>query len=161
MELANGNLTSLRYKEIFKIWTQIGVNNGYIASNHAFFKHAVDKKLKVIIVDFVQCLKDENKQLTALLKENGVLAPTTSIDYGKLKIKNIRGKKTINDTEISTILSMNIASSVISVSQALEMSVKKKHTAKYGELHMRYAILGAKLIRLSNDKGWLLAPTTI
>jgi len=161
MELANGNLTSLRYKEIFNIWKQIGVNNGYIASNHAFFKHAVDKKLKAIIVDFVQCLKVENKQLTALLKENGVLAPTTSIDYGKLKMKNIRGKKAINDTEISTILSMNIASSVISVSQALEMSVKKNHTAKYGELHMRYAILGAKLIRLSNDKGWLLAPTTI
>ncbi|MGE8033982.1 DUF3231 family protein [Lysinibacillus sp. NPDC093692] len=161
MELANGNLTSLRYKEIFKIWTQIGVNNGYIASNHAFFKHAVDKKLKAIIVNFVQCLKEENKQLTALLKENGILAPTTSIDYGKLKMKNIRGKKAINDTEISTILSMNIASSVISVSQALEMSVKKKHTAKYGELHMRYAILGANLIRLSNDKGWLLAPTTI
>ncbi|MFE3575892.1 DUF3231 family protein [Lysinibacillus sp. NPDC059133] len=161
MELANGNLTSLRYKEIFKIWTQIGVNNGYIASNHAFFKHAVDKKLKAIIVDFVQCLKEENKQLTALLKDNGILAPTASIDYGKLKMKNRRGTKAINDTEISTILSMNIASSVISVSQALEMSVKKKHTAKYGELHMRYAILGAKLIQLSNDRGWLLAPATI
>ncbi|MGE7949493.1 DUF3231 family protein [Lysinibacillus sp. NPDC093688] len=161
MELANENLTSLRYKEIFKIWKQIGVNNGYIASNHAFFKHAVDKKLKAIIVDFVQCLKEENKQLTTLLKENGVLAPTTSIDYGKLTMKNRRGTKAINDTDISTILSMNIASSVISVSQALAMSLKKKHTAKYGELHMRYAILGAKLIRLSNDKGWLLAPTTI
>ena len=161
MELINGNLTSLRYKEIFNIWTQIGVNNGYIASSHAFFRHAVNKNLKAIIVDFVQCLKEENKHLTAVLKENGVLAPTTSIDYSKLKMGNIRGKKAINDTEISTILSMNIASSVISVSQALEMSVKKKHTAKYGELHMRYAILGEKLIRLSNDKGWLLAPTTM
>lgn len=161
MELANGNLTSLRYKQIFNIWTQIGVNNGYIASNHAFFKHTVDKKLKAIIVDFVQCLKEENKHLTAVLKENGLVAPTTTIDYGKLKMKSIRGKKAINDTEISTLLSMNIASSVISVSQALEMSVKKKNTAKYGELHMKYAILGAKLIRLSNDKGWLLAPTTI
>ncbi len=161
MELANGNLTSLREKEIFKIWTQISVNNGYIASNHPFFKHAVNKNLKAIIVDFVQCLKDENKHLTALLKENGVLVPTTSINYRKLEMKNIRGKRAITDTEISTLLSMNIASSLISVSQALETSVKKKHTAKYGELHMRYAILGAKLIRLSNDKGWLLVPTTI
>ncbi|MFJ6211604.1 DUF3231 family protein [Lysinibacillus sp. NPDC092081] len=161
MELVNGNLASLRYRGIFKIWTQIGVNNGYIASNHAFFKHAVDKKLKAIIVDFVQCLKEENKHLTALLKENGVLAPTTSIDYRQLKMGNIRGKKAINDTEISAILSMNIASSLISVSQAFEKSVKQKHTAKYGELHMRYALLGAKLIQLSNDKGWLLAPATM
>ncbi|MEY9978458.1 DUF3231 family protein [Lysinibacillus sp. RC79] len=161
MELVNENLATLRFKEIFKLWTQIGVNNGYIASNHAFFKHAVDKKLKAIIVDFVKCLKEENKHLTTLLKENGVLAPSTSIDYSKLRMGNIRGKAAINDTDISTILSMHIASSLISVSQALEISVKKKHTAKYGELHMRYAILGAKLIRLSNDKGWLLASTTM
>lgn len=160
MELVNENLATLRFKEIFKLWTQIGVNNGYIASNHAFFKHAVDKKLKAIIVDFVQCLKEENRQLTVVLKENGVLAPSTSIDYSKLRMGNIRGKAAINDTEISTILSMNIASSLISVSQAFDISVKKKHTAKYGELHMRYAILGAKLVRLSNDKGWLLAPAT-
>lgn len=160
MKLVNGNLTSLRYKGIFEIWAQLGINNGYIASNHAFFKHAVNKNLKTIIVDFVQCLKDENKQLMAVLEENGVLAPTTSIDYSKLKMSNPRRKKAINDAEISSILSMNIASSLISVSQALEMSVKKKHTAKYGELHMRYAILGAKLVRLSNDKGWLLAPAT-
>ncbi|MGA3598916.1 DUF3231 family protein [Lysinibacillus agricola] len=158
MELINGNLESLRFKEIFKIWTQLGVNNGYIASNHAFFKHAVDKNLKAIIVEFIQCLKEENKQLTALLKDNGVLAPPTAIEYGKLKMGDIRGKTAINDTEISAILSMNIASSVITVSQALEISVKKKHTTKYGELHMRYAILGAKLIQLSKDKGWLLAP---
>lgn len=158
MELINGNLESLRFKEIFKIWTQLGVNNGYIASNHAFFKHAVDKNLKAIIVEFIQCLKEENKQLTALLKDSGVLAPPTAIEYGKLKMGDIRGKTAINDTEISAILSMNIASSVITVSQALEISVQKKHTTKYGELHMRYAILGAKLIELSKDKGWLLAP---
>ncbi|MGE7953576.1 DUF3231 family protein [Lysinibacillus xylanilyticus] len=158
MELINGNQESLRFKEIFKIWTQLGVNNGYIASNHAFFKHAVDKNLKAIIVEFIQCLKEENKQLTALLKDNGVLVPPTAIEYGKLKMGDIRGKTAINDTEISAILSMNIASSVITVSQALEISVQKKHTTKYGELHMRYAILGAKLIQLSKDKGWLLAP---
>jgi len=158
MELANGTLESLRFKEIFKIWTQLGVNNGYIASNHAFFKHAVDKNLKAIIIEFIQCLKEENKQLTALLKDNGVLAPPTAIEYEKLKMRDIRGKTAINDTEISAILSMNIASSVITVSQTLEISVKKKHTTKYGELHMRYAILGAKLIQLSKDKGWLMAP---
>ncbi|MDM5248760.1 DUF3231 family protein [Lysinibacillus sp. G4S2] len=161
MELVNGQLESLRFKEIFKIWTQLSVNNGYIASNHAFFKHTVDKNLKAIIVEFIQCLKEENKQLTALLKDNGVLAPSTAIDYGKLKMGDIRGKTAINDTEISAIVAMNIASSVITVSQALEISIKKKDTTKYGELHMRYAILGAKLVQLSKDKGWLLAPATI
>lgn len=158
MELVNNNLESLRFKEIFQIWTQLGVNNSYIASSHAFFKHAADKNLKVIIVEFIQCLKEENKQLQALLKDNGVLAPSASIEYKKLKMGDIRGKTAINDTEISAILSMNIAASVISVSQSFEKAVKKKHVSKCRDLHMKYAILGAKLIQLSKDKGWLLAP---
>ena len=88
-----------------------------------------------------------------------MLAPTASIEYSKMKITDIRGKSFINDGEISAILSMNIASSLIAVSQALELAVKKTHLTKYSELHMRYALLGARLIDLSKSKGWLLAST--
>ena len=156
--MINDKLASLQFKEMFRLWSQLGVNQSYIASSHAFFNHTRDKKLKIMILEFIQCLKEENKQLTLLLKENGVLAPTTTIVYSKMKMTDIRGKSIINDSEISAILSMNIASSLLAVSQALELSVKKKHLAKYGQLHMRYAILGSKLIELSKIKGWLLAP---
>jgi len=156
--MINDKLASLQFKEMFRLWSQLGVNQSYIASSHAFFNHTRDKKLKIMILEFIQCLKEENKQLTLLLKENGVLAPTTTMSYSKMKMTDIRGKSIINDSEISAILSMNIASSLLAISQALELSVKKKHLAKYGELHMRYAILGSKLIELSKIKGWLLAP---
>ncbi|HBJ00142.1 MAG TPA: hypothetical protein DDY89_03230 [Lysinibacillus sp.] len=156
--MINDNLASLQFKEMFRLWSQLGVNQSYIASSHAFFNHTRDKKLKIMILEFIQCLKEENKQLTLLLKENGVLAPMTTMVYSKMKMTDIRGKSIINDSEISAILSMNIASSLLAVSQALELSVKKKHLAKYGQLHMRYAILGSKLIELSKIKGWLLAP---
>lgn len=159
MTMINENLASLRFKEVFKLWSQLGINQGYIASSHAFFKHTRDKNLKILTLEFIQCLKEENKQLTLLLKENGVLAPTASIEYSKMKITDIRGKSFINDGEISAILSMNIASSLIAVSQALELAVKKTHLTKYSELHMRYALLGARLIDLSKSKGWLLAST--
>ena len=46
-----------------------------------------------------------------------MLAPTASIEYSKMKITDIRGKSFINDGEISAILSMNIASSLIAVSR--------------------------------------------
>jgi len=58
------NLASLQFKEIFKLWSQLGVNQSYIASSHAFFKHTRDKHLKIMILEFIQCLKEENKQLT-------------------------------------------------------------------------------------------------
>lgn len=156
--MINDNLASLQFKEMFRLWSQLGVNQGYIASSHGFFNHTRDKKLKIMILEFIQCLKEENKQLTLLLKENGVLAPTPTLAFSKMKITDIRGKSIIHDSEISAIISMNIASSLVAVSQALELSVKQKHLAKYAELHMRYAILGSKLIELSKNKGWLLAP---
>ncbi|WP_341302706.1 DUF3231 family protein [Lysinibacillus sp. FSL H8-0500] len=153
------NLASLPFQEIFKLWSQLSVNHGYIASSHAFFQHTRDKNLKMVILEFIQCLKEDNKQLTLLLQDSGVLAPTTSLTSSKIKLTDIRGKTIIHDSDISAILSMNIAASVIAVSQALEMATKKKHLTKYCELHMRYALLGAKLIELSQKKGWLLAPT--
>ncbi|MEK5332565.1 MULTISPECIES: DUF3231 family protein [unclassified Lysinibacillus] len=161
MKMSKRNIDSLRFKEVFTIWKQLGVNNGYIATNHFFFNYAVNRDLKVIILEFIQCLKEENKQLEKLLKENGVLAPPLSIDQGNLQIAKMRGKAAINDSEISAILSMNIASSLISVSQAMDMSFESSLTTKYSVFHMKYAILGAKLIELSNKKGWLLSPSSI
>ncbi|XRD23683.1 DUF3231 family protein [Lysinibacillus fusiformis] len=77
--MINDKLASLQFKEMFRLWSQLGVNQSYIASSHAFFNHTRDKKLKIMILEFIQCLKEENKQLTLLLKENGVLAPTATI----------------------------------------------------------------------------------
>ena len=160
MKMSKRTIDSLRFKEVFSIWKQLGVNNGYIATNHFFFKEAKNRDLKGMILEFIQCLKEENKQLEALLKENGVLAPPLSIDHGNLQIAKIRGKSTVNDAEISAIVSMNIASSLISVSQAMELSLDKRLLTKNSVFHMKYALLGAKLIELSNKKGWLLSPTT-
>lgn len=161
MKMSKRNIDALRFKEVFVIWKQLGVNNGYIATNHLFFKHAVNRELKVIILEFIQYLKEENKQLEKLLKENGVLAPPLSIDQGNLQIAKIRGKTAVNDCEISAILSMNIASSLISVSQAMDMSIEHTLSTKYQVFHMKYANLGAKLIALSHKKRWLLAPSAM
>jgi len=161
MKMANQNIESLPFKEVFAIWKQLGVNNGYIASNHFFFKYAVDRNLKEIILEFIQCLKEENKQLEELLKDNGVLAPPLSIHNEHLQIAKIRKKVVINDGEISAILSMNIASALISISQAMDMSFERNLTTKYREFHMRYAILGAKLSEISNKKGWYLSPAPL
>lgn len=158
MKMANQNIESLPFKEVFAIWKQLGVNNGYIASNHFFFKYAVNRNLKEIILEFIQCLKEENKQLEELLKDNGVLAPPLSIHNEHLQIAKIRNKVVINDGEISAILSMNIASALISISQAMDMSFEHNLTTKYRVIHMRYAILGAKLSEISNKKGWYLSP---
>ncbi len=69
--------------------------------------------------------------------------------------------KKVNDTDISAVLSMNIASALIASTQAMEASTQTNLTKLFGQFHMKNAILGAKLIQLSKDKGWLPVPTTI
>lgn len=56
---------------------------------------------------------------------------------------------------------MNIASALIASTQAMEASTQTNLTKLFGQFHMKNAILGAKLIQLSKDKGWLPVPTTI
>ncbi|QDQ02772.1 DUF3231 family protein [Lysinibacillus fusiformis] len=151
---------SLRFNELFSIWTHLGLNNGYIAANHSFFKHALDKDLRAIIVEFIEVLKDENKQLEELLKENNSAIPPMPRENLSMQLGDIRGVKKITDTEISAVLSMNIASALISSTQAMERSIKGNLTTMFGQFHMKNAVLGAKLLQLSKDKDWLLVSST-
>ncbi|MET4559566.1 DUF3231 family protein [Lysinibacillus parviboronicapiens] len=163
MAYFNGNLTSLslRFNELFTIWTHLTLNNGYITANHSFYKHALDKDLRAIIVEFIEVLKDGNKQLEQLLTENHIAIPPMPRENLTMQLRDIRGVKKVNDTDISAVLSMNIASALIASTQAMEASTQTNLTKLFGQFHMKNAILGAKLIQLSKDKGWLPVPTTI
>lgn len=55
---------------------------------------------------------------------------------------------------------MNIASALISSTQAMERSIKGNLTTMFGQFHMKNAVLGAKLLQLSKDKDWLLVSST-
>ncbi|MGN4127978.1 DUF3231 family protein [Lysinibacillus sphaericus] len=152
---------SLRFNELFTIWTHISLNNGYIAANHSFYKYALDKDLRAIIVEFIEVLKDDNKQLEHLLTENNITIPPMPCENLTMQLRDIRGGKKVNDTDISAVISMNIASALIASTQAMETSTQVNLTRLFGQIHMKNAILGAKLIQLSKDKGWLPVPSTI
>ncbi|GLC89165.1 DUF3231 family protein [Lysinibacillus piscis] len=136
----------LRFQEIFKVWTQLSTNHGYIATNHTFFHQVTNKQLQYILLEFIHCLKDENRRLQWLLQDNGIVAPQAT--QPPIIKKTDRQKLTMPDAEISAILSMNIAACLLTVSQI----DNQQHAALF---HMRYASLGAKLIELSQQNGWL------
>lgn len=146
--------------EVFTIWSHLGSNNGLIVENQSFFNQTTDRDMKRIIVDFTHCLKEENRHLKRQLIKNGIKPTPALTVHSKVKIKVVRPKTRLNDTELSAALSMNISASLITTSTALGKAITEDNVKRYAQFHMKKAVLGAKLIELSHNKNWFPAPTT-
>ena len=62
----------------------------------------------------------------------------------------------LNDPEISATLSLDIAAGLVTCRQAMGMSIREEIALIYGQFHTAKAMLGAKLLRLNKNKGWLV-----
>ena len=145
--------TTKQNEELFTLWAHFSSNNGMINANQLLYRYAQNLKLKTIINDFTTCLKDENEHLKKLLKEKGT-SLTPSFGRPQLTVPTFNEHQT--DIEISATLSMNIATSLVTTSQALGQAKKQYTLLMYGHFHMKKAVLGAKLLHLSKEKRWLL-----
>ncbi|KOS68329.1 membrane protein [Lysinibacillus contaminans] len=148
----------LHYGEVFGIWTNLATNYGMIAGYQTFYNHAGDKDLKKIIEDFIQCAKEEAKQLEEILKTNGIALPPAPPERPDARLEDIPPGAKFNDPEISAALSLDAAAGLVACSQAMGMSIREDIGLMYGQFHTAKAQLGAKLLRLNKNKGWLVPP---
>ncbi|MFJ7953525.1 DUF3231 family protein [Lysinibacillus sp. NPDC096418] len=148
----------LHYGEVFSIWTNLAANYGMIAGYQTFYNHAGDKDLKKIIEDFIQCAKEEAKQLEEILKTNGIALPPAPPERPDARPEDIPPGAKFNDPEISAALSLDAAAGLVACSQAMGMSIREDIGLMYGQFHTAKAQLGAKLLRLNKNKGWLVPP---
>lgn len=148
----------LHYGEVFNVWTTLGTNYGKIAGYQTFYNHAGDEDLKKLIEDAVQLLKDETEILEKILKLNGVSLPPAPPERPVARAEDIPPGAKFNDPEISAAFSADIAVGLVACSQAMAMSTREDIAMMYGQCHMNKAQLGAKLLRLNKNKGWLIPP---
>ena len=68
----------LHYGEVFSMWSNIMSNNGLIAAYQTLLNHTGDEDLAKLLEEALTGAEEENKQLKAILKTNGVgLPPAT------------------------------------------------------------------------------------
>ncbi len=160
MGILSGNSKDepLHYGEVFSIWTNLAANYGMIAGYQTFYNHAGDKDLKNILKEFVQAAKEEVKPLEEILKINGVALPPAPPERADAKLEDIPPGAKFNDPEISAALSLDAAAGLVACSQAMGMSIREDIGLMYGQFHVAKAQLGAKLLRLNKEKGWLVPP---
>ncbi|MCH7321763.1 DUF3231 family protein [Solibacillus sp. MA9] len=148
----------LHYGEVFSVWTGLATANGLIAGYQTFYNHAGDEDLKKIIEDIIQALRDEVKPLEKILKINGVGLPPAPPERPVARIEDIPPGAKFNDPEISAALSVDLAAGLVACSQAMGTSTREDIALMYGQFHTAKALLGAKLLRLNKNKGWLVPP---
>ena len=60
--------------------------------------------------------------------------------------------------QIAAGLSADIAAGLVLCSQIIGKSIREDVAMLYGQVHLQKAALGAKVLRLNKEKGWLIPP---
>lgn len=160
MGILSGNPTDepMHYGEVFGTWSFLITVKGLIAGYQTHLNHAGDKDLQKLLEEAIQGGQEEIKQIETLLKENGIGLPPTPPERPKACLEDIPTGARFQDPEIAAAISMNIAQGLVSCSTIMGQSIREDIAMMFGQFHIQKAVLGAKVLRLNKEKGWLVPP---
>ncbi|MEK3886087.1 DUF3231 family protein [Bacillus sp. FSL K6-3431] len=148
----------MHYGEVFGTWSFLTAGKGMVAAYQALINHSGDDDLKKLIEESIQQCKNEMKQIEELLKENGVGLPPTPPERPKTSVDDIPVGARFQDPEIAAKLSADTAAGLVACSTIMGQSIREDIAMMFGQIHMQKASLGAKMLRLNKEKGWLIPP---
>ncbi len=160
MGILSGNPTNepMHYGEVFATWSFLLTAKGLIAGYQTQLNHAGDEDLKKLLEEAIQGGQQEIKQIEELLKENGIGLPPTPPERPKASLDDIPTGARFQDPEIAASLAKDIAAGLVACSQIIGQSIREDIAMMFGQFHIQKATLGAKVLRLNKEKGWLIPP---
>ncbi|MCM3571492.1 DUF3231 family protein [Neobacillus mesonae] len=148
----------LHYGEVFDLWASLLAGNGMIAGYQTMINHAGDEDLKKLLLEAIDAGQQEKKQVEELLKENGIGLPPASPEPPEACLEDIPIGARIPDPAIAATLSADIAAGLVLCSQVIGKSIREDVALMFVQFHTQKATLGAKVLRLNKEKGWLIPP---
>lgn len=160
MGILSGNPQNepLHYGEVFGVWSHIFAAKGLLAGYQTYVNHTGDGDLKRLLEESIQGLKQEIHQTEELLKVNGVGLPPSPPERPVADLESIPPGARFTDPEISACVSKDIAQGLIACSHIIGQAIREDVALLYGQFHTAKAQLGAKYLKLSKEKGWLVPP---
>lgn len=161
MSMFSGNPKDepMHYGEVFGVWSALSMANGQLAAYQVYYNHAGDDDLKKFINDMmenvIQPAIEENEKL---LKENSVGLPVAPPERSEANREDIPVGARIMDPEISAAISKDIAQGLIADSTLMGQCLREDIAMMYGQFHMKKAQMGAKLLKMNKEKGWIVPP---
>ncbi|WP_339161982.1 DUF3231 family protein [Siminovitchia sp. FSL W7-1587] len=148
----------LHYGEVFAIWTALMGCKVMIGGYQTLLNHVGDKDLKRILEEAIELAKTDSKGLEDVLKINGINLPPAPPERPLADLEDIPAGAKFYDQEIAAKLSIDIAAGLVACSQTMGMCNREDIAMMFGQMHMSKAQLGAKILRLNKEKGWLIPP---
>lgn len=148
----------MHYGEVFGTWTYLITNYGRLSTYQTLNNHAGDGDLKRLLEEGIQDIKSENQQIEDLLKAIGVALPPSPPERPVANLEDIPPGARFNDPEISAALAMDVAKGLVACSTIMGQSIREDIAMMFGQFHMKTATLGAKVLKLNKEKGWLVPP---
>ncbi|MEH7115180.1 DUF3231 family protein [Neobacillus niacini] len=160
MGILSGNSTDepMHYGEVFGTWSFLLTAKGLVAGYQTLLNHAGDEDLQKLLEEAIQGGQQEIKQIETLLKENGIGLPPTPPEPPKACLDDIPVGARFADPEIAAMLSANIAAGLVACSTIMGQSIREDIAMMFGQFYIQKAALGAKVLRLNKEKGWLIPP---
>ena len=160
MGILSGNPTDepMHYGEVFGTWSYLMVTKGLIAAYQTHLNHVGDEDLRNLLEEAIEQGRQEIRQLEELLKENGIGLPPTPPERPDACLEEIPVGARFQDQEISSTLGINIGAALVACSQQMAQSVREDIIMMFAQFHTQKAALGARVLRLSKEKGWLIPP---
>ncbi|WP_100330147.1 DUF3231 family protein [Bacillus xiapuensis] len=160
MGILSGNPQNepMHYGEVFATWSYLLVTKGAIAGYQTKLNHTGDEDLKKLLDEAIQLCQQEEKELEALLKQNGVGLPPSPPERPNACLEDIPVGARMMDPEIAAALSANTAACLVASSQAIGQCIREDIAGMFAQFHMQKATLGGKVLRLHKEKGWLIPP---
>lgn len=154
----NPHQEPLHFGEIYSIWMSSTAAKGAISCYQVYSFHAGDKDLKKILNDLIEQAELEVKECDALLVQNGVLPAPDLPERPPAKIEDIPIGARFSDQEIGAAIAAQTSAGLVACSQAIGQSIREDVGALFAKYHLAKEALGAKILRLVKDKGWLIPP---
>ncbi|MBM7542588.1 DUF3231 family protein [Amphibacillus cookii] len=148
----------LHYGEVFSIWSFLLAAKGNYITYQTLSNHTGDQDLYKLLEDLMRGLQQEIESIEEILKINGVSLPPAPPERAYADLEDIPSGARFNDPEISAAISANIAQGLISCSTIMGQCLREDIATLFGQFHMSKAQMGAKVLRLNKEKGWIVLP---
>lgn len=148
----------MHYGEVSGVWGYLFTTKALYAQYQIYLNNAGDPDLRRYIEDALKSKKDEILKLENLLKANGISLPPSPPDRPVASLESIPPGARMNDYEVAGAMTRDLSLGLVACSSVMGQCLREDIAVLFGTFHMNKARLGARLLRLNKEKGWVVLP---
>jgi hypothetical protein len=145
--------------EVYQLWSSLYQSKNLLVTMQVLINHTGDHDLKTYLEDLVEsCLRQEEQQVEAVLKEAGIRLPPAPPDRPDVEVEDIPSGARFNDPEIAVLVQKELMTGRILSSYMIGTAHRGDIRTMFGEFHAEKEEYEQKLLDLCKQKGWIVDP---